>query len=706
MNSAVGEKPVEAATGDQEEVAGRRRPGRAVVARWRAAVAPTQVGLPNWRVVVAFPAVLFILLVVFVGLGITGSSTGFLHQFFATGSDSSLIAGEPEAIRSDEWSVQTAWTISQVEQGLPVVNHTFPGGIDSTVQSDLPSWDWSMVFRPHLLGFWFLPLDNAMALKWWLPGFALMAAAYLAAVTFLPRRPVTAAAIAVGFFFAPFFQWWYLPVTFWPAAWAFATIAAVVWLIKSRSRWQRWTWVGVVGYLTVTMGMGVYVPFIVPAVFVVLFAGVGLLLGRRPLAFEEGVGYDGPIRARVRSLLPILVGGAAGVAVLLVWIVTRWATIQRFLDTVYPGQRFEHTGQTNKDGLIALFAAPVTRNLGVVGGQPLGGNASEASTFFLIGLFLAVPAIWLIVRDRRARRGTDWLLVALLAVTALFTLFLVLPGWDAISHLILLDRTTDGRLRMGFGLLSVVFALVIAQRADAIRREKGRMPVIATVLAGVLAAGSVAIVAVHLFHLGSPLVIQSWSWPIVGVLFVLSVVAYSSGWALIGSVCFLAVSLIGSMGVNPLYRGVYDLNDTAVAKKMHAMQAADPGSWVGVGDSRLPSAVLVQSGLPGYNGFQGAPPAEMWKQIDPAHTHELNWNRLANLSWVAGQGAPNPHNPAADAIVMTFDSCYSFAQKHVRHVISDAPVDQPCLAEQATIKQGPTTFHLYSVTPQAVPAAP
>jgi hypothetical protein len=696
--AAVGEKPAQAETGDH---GGRRDGRRSDRGHGHGLV---EGGLPNWRVVVAFPALLFVILVVFVGLGITGSSTGYLHQFFATGSDSSLLSGEPEAIRSDEWSVQTAWTISQVEQGLPIVNHTFPGGIDSTVQSDLPSWDWSMVFRPHLLGFWFLPLDNAMALKWWLPGFALMAAAYLAIVTFLPRRPLTAAAIATGFFFAPFFQWWYLPVTFWPAAWAFATIAAVVWLIKSRSRWQRWTWVGVVGYLTVTMGMGVYVPFIVPAVFVVLFVGVGILLGRRPVAVDDGVGST--IGMRVRSLLPILVGGAAGVAVLLVWIVTRWTTIQKFLDTVYPGQRFEHTGQTGKDGLIALFAAPVTRNLRVVGGQPLGGNASEASTFFLIGLFLAVPAIWLIVRDRRAKRGTDWLLVALLAVTALFTLFLLVPGWDAISHVILLDRTTDGRLRMGFGILSVIFAVVIAQRADAVRRERGRMPVIATILAGALAAGSVGIVAVHLFHLGSPLVIGSWSWAIVGLLFVLSVVAYSSGWALIGSVSFLAVSLIGSMGVNPLYRGVYNLNDTAVAQKMHAIQAAEPGRWVGVGDSRLPSAVLVQSGLPGYNGFQGAPPAEMWKQIDPAHAHEKKWNRLANLSWVAGEGAPDPRNPAADVILMTFDSCYSFAQKNVRHVITDAPLDQSCLSETATIRQGPTTFHLYSVTPPALPAAP
>ncbi len=697
MNSAaVGETPA------QREPDNVEAPERRLIDRWRRAVRPTERGLPNWRVVVAFPAVLLVLLVVLVGLGITGSSTGYLHQFFYTGSDANLLSGEPEAIRSDEWSVQTAWTISQVEQGLPVVNHTFPGGIDSTVQSDLPSWDWSMAFRPHLLGFWFLPLDNAMALKWWLPAFALMACAYLAAVALLPRRPVTAAALSVGFFFAPFFQWWYLPVTLWPAAWTFAAIAAMVWLLRSDRAWQRWTWVAVVGYLTVTMGMGVYVPFIVPAVFVVFFVGIGLLAGRRP----AGDTLLPTLRERTRALWPILVGGVAGVVVLVVWVATRWATIQKFLDTVYPGQRFEHTGQTGKDGLIALFAAPVTRTLGVTGGQPLGGNASEASTFFLIGVFLVVPAIWIMVRDRRDCRGTDWLLVALVGGTALFFLFLLVPGWDAIAHLILLDRTTDGRLRMGFGLLSVVLALVIAQRADGYRREGRSMPVLGAVAAGALAALSVGVVIVHLRNAGSPQAGISWSWIGLGVLFVLVVVAFSLGRAAIGALLFLVMSLIGSMGVNPLYRGVLDLNDTAIARAMDAIQAQDPGRWVGVGESRLPSAVLVQSGLPGYNGFQGAPPAEMWKQIDPQGTHEENWNRLANLSWIAGTGDPDPRNPAADVIQMTFDSCRPFAQENVEHVISDAPLQQACLSEQGMVRQGPTTFYLYSVeAPQAaVPA--
>ena len=134
-----------------------------------------------------------------------------MQPYLSSVADPDLVFGGPQPVRSDEWFVQTTWTISQVQQGLPVFNQSFPGGMDATVQHELPSTDWSVIFRPHLLGFLVLPLDNAMAIKWWLPGLALIAACYFFLVTIVPKRPIMAAAVAVAFFFSPFFQLWYLP---------------------------------------------------------------------------------------------------------------------------------------------------------------------------------------------------------------------------------------------------------------------------------------------------------------------------------------------------------------------------------------------------------------------------------------------------------------------------------------------------------------
>jgi hypothetical protein len=651
-------------------------------------VEPNKNGLPRARLVLAFPALLLLLLIVLVGFGITGSSTGVLHNDLGVGADPDLIAGTPQTIRSDEWFVQTSWTISQVEQGLPIENESFPGGMDATVQHDLPSRDWSVAFRPHLLGFFFLPLDNAMALKWWLPGFALMAVVYLFVLTMLPRRPVAAAAMAVGMFFAPFVQWWYLSATMWTIAWTFVVMATALWLLRSDRILPRVVLPAVSGYLTVTMGMGIYVPFIVPAVLVALAFVVGVVVASR-----YGRAADA-FRHRLTRMIPLVVVGVAGVATLVVWILTRLDTIEGFVGTVYPGERLQPTGAGTLQTLAAMFSAPFTG--GLAAGSPFDANQSEASTFFLVSLFLIVPLAWLLVRDRRAREKTDWLIVALLGLLALLVAFVFVPGWDAVAHALFLDRTTVGRARLAFGLLSLVMFVVLARRLD--ERTEQESPVRwPGWVAGALALGSIAAVALVLRVLEAPLLSSSRMWIVVGVLAVASVVFVSRGAATVASLCFLGASLLGSAGVNPVYHGVWDTNRTELVQQMKEISADEPGQWVGVGSTYLPTVVLVQSGLESFNGFQSSPAEEMWGEIDPTGRYEDVWNRLANVSWVEGHGQPVPSNPAPDQIRLSFDSCAPFAEENVAHVLSDKPLDQGCLDLEESVVEGHTTFWLYDV---------
>ncbi|WP_104199837.1 hypothetical protein [Cryobacterium sp. Y29] len=650
--------------------------------------------MPNRLVTWGCPAILAVALAVLVGLGITGSSTGFLQQFFSSQSDPALISGTPQSIRSDEWAVQTAWTISQVEQGLPVENRTFPGGSDTTVQSDLPSTDWSVAFRPHLAGFFFFPLDNAMSLKWWLPAFAMIAACYLFLVSLLPRRPVTAAVLSTAFFFAPFFQWWFLPITFWPVTWCFLVMTATIWLVREKRLLPRIGISAAVGYTTVTMGMGVYVPFIVPVVFVAAAFSIGFTLSRSSTWAAE------PLRRRLYRLLPLLVAGATAVGVLVVWLLTRMETIDRFLSTIYPGQRLGKTGDLSKDGLVSLFGAPVTESLGLANGQPLGGNASEASTFFLFAMFLLIPLAWFAWKDRRSAKLTDWVVVALAAVTAVILAYLLVPGWDRVAHILLLDRTTTGRIRIALGVLSIIVVAVTISRTDTLRSESGtRPPRLIALVAVCVGAVPVFFVLRYLLLRDAGIIENSTAWIFISVISVVAIYFFARGWALAGASCFLAASLLGSAGVNPIYVGVYDLNETRVVSEMKSLAGDAAGAWVGVGDSFLPTAILVQSGLPSYNGFQGAPSPEMWDQIDPAEEYEVAWNRLANISWVAGEGEPDPTNPGPDQILMTFDSCAAFAQDHVKYILAVAETDQACMQQIEVVEEGPSTFFLYEVLP-------
>ncbi|MET0866161.1 MAG: hypothetical protein ABWZ98_17655 [Nakamurella sp.] len=649
-------------------------------------VEPAASGLPRWPVLLWFPALLAVLLIVFVALGISGSSTGALQQVFGSGTDPNLIAGTPRSVRSDEWLSFGSWLVSQATLGYPAANLVYPGGMDTTVLLDLPSWNWATIFRPNAFGFLFLGLDHGMAWRWWISAFAVMSAGYCMLITLLPRRPVTSAVVAVAFFFCPLLQWWYVPSTLLPAALGLLAITAVVASLRDPRRWVRVIWAVLTSYLAIATVLTFYPPYAIPAILVAAATAAG--------AFAMEAGKNGPLSVRQAAgrLLPLLIAAIAAGVVLVVFLLTRWNTIQAFLDTVYPGQRLQATGIVSYDGLIQILGAPFAQGLqaSTYTGD-LGPNSSEAATPVLIGLFLLLPLAWFVVRDWRVDHRRQWMMIACIAVTVVLFAFLFIPGWDPIAKLLLLDRTVTNRARMGLALLCIVAIGLLVRRLD---ERDAQVPWSVTWCAAGAAALSIIVVWVELA--GDPALLGSANHRLIAVLFVLSVLLYSRGLALLGSIAFLIISLLVGVGVNPLYRGVVDLTQTAMGQDVERINDAAPGSWLGVGSFQL-SSVLVESGVESFNGVQLYPSREMWNEVDPDGEYADIWNRYASIAWGPGSGEPQLSNPQADIIAGTFDSCSDFAQQHVTYVLADRPIEQSCLQEIDQASQGPSTYLFYEV---------
>ena len=650
--------------------------------------APAETGLPRWPVLLWFPALLTVLFGMLVVLSISGSSTGMFWQLYGSGTDPELLSGTPRGVRSDEWLTFGSWVVSQSVQGFPPTNQGFPGGIDFTVH-DLPSWDWAMIFRPHTVGFMLLGLDHGMAVRWWLPGFGMMAACYCMLISLLPRRPATSAVISVAFFYSPMLNWWYLPSILLPSALCFLVIAAVCTALRDPRRWVRITWAAVTGYVSVCTLLTLYPPFIVPAVLVALAVCCGALFA------ETNRGSIG-LRPAISALVPLLVAGAAAGLIVLVFILTRSGTIAAISNTIYPGQRLEATGGVSFNDLIAVFGAPFDGGLnsdqtydGV-----LGTNASEASAPVLLGLFLIIPLVWFVVHDWRQSRRIQWMILGCAAVTVVLAAFLLIPGWDPIAHLLLLDRTTKDRVRMGLGLVSVVAIALLVKRLD---EGDTRVPWAVTWTSTWAAAASVIVVWTVLARADDPALTRSEHHLAVAGLFVLSVLLYNRGRALLASVAFLIVSVVLSFGINPFYRGTYDLTETSMGQAVERVNAARPGTWLGIGSYQLGS-VLVETGVQTFNGVQLYPSTEMWREVDPTGQYADVWNRFASIAWEPGTGEPRLLNPQADVVIGSFDSCSGFAQQHVTYVMTQSALDQPCLEQIDQASQGASTYLIYQVT--------
>ena len=683
-------------------------------AAWQRVVAPRPSGLPNLVVLIGFPAVAVLIVVVLVVLGISGNSSGVYWQSFGTGGhDPDLLAGRPQGIRSDEWLVQSSWVISQIREGFPVVNQSFPGGMDATIQNDLPTWDWSSVFRPHVVGFLFLPLDQGMAVRWWLPVLAALIAAFVFAVTVMPRRPATAAFLAIALCLSPMIQWWFLPTTIWPVAWAFAGLTAVLWAFRSTRRWPAVVAAVATGYLTVTMVMSIYVPYMVPAAVVLVALAVGFLV--------ERLRTPGTTWWRtLRRLVPLALAAVGSVVVIGVWALTRLDTIKAVLGTVYPGQRLEATGATSIEALGALFSGPFQRSLqySAVGG--ISVNQSEAAAPLMVIVFLLPALLWVLVAGLRRRRAMDWPVLATVVVLGVLFAFLLVPHWDALAHLLLLDRSTDARLRLAFDLLGLVAVTLVAARLDSgvgvratdrleldAQDADGALPtepVRSRVSWGTAGYGPVLVlmtagfVYIGLRIGGSNVLGASHAWRIVVVLLAVGVLLVARRWVAPGALLLLAAAVVVGGGVNPLYRGVFDLaTQTTAGKAVSRIVDRQPDArWVGIG-GYVPTAMLLETGAHSYNGVQTYPPEEMWDEIDPSGKSEEIWNRLANVNWLDGEGAPQLSLPVRDQIRVTFDGCSRFAQQNVQYVLSDQPVTDDCVSEVREVTQGQQSLWIYEV---------
>jgi hypothetical protein len=251
-------------------------------------------------------------------------------------------------------------------------------------------------------------------------------------------------------------------------------------------------------------------------------------------------------------------------------------------------------------------------------------------------------------------------------------------------------------MRLAYAILAIVSVVLVIARLDSTKRRASWAATIATTGFSVFAIGGVLFAA---YERDPSLLLAHRSWVIVVVAILLGIFLLTRKMALLGSGALLVASLGIGLLVNPLYVGVFDLNNTAVGKEVAATNASAPGTWVGVG-GLLPTPVLVQSGVRALNGVQTYPPAPMWNAIDPTHQYQEQWNRLANVNWAAGQGEPTVSNPVRDQIVVTFDSCSAFAASNVTYVLADHSIAQPCLRVLHEVRQGVSHFWIYSVIPR------
>lgn len=655
------------------------------------------------RSVWLFPLILAIILISLTALRISGTSIGHYHalMFGAEAKDPALITGDPRAIRSDEWGVNTPLSVSQAEEGFPSVNRTTGNGQDVTISFDVPYKDWSTAFKPQNWAYFILPLEQAFAFKWWMLSATLLLACYFFCLTLLPGNRLIATLLSIGLYLSPFLHWWYQSGSFLSLAYVLFIAGLSIRIIRDKKTPEPGKKLAVMpqalrlaalAYALTCFAFIAYVPFIVPLALVTACLLTGYVVNILAISKAKR-----PIVNRVMLIaIPAIVSGI----LFLTFLQSHSHVISALSQSVYPGDRTEPSGGYNLSQLMGGFYNVQLQSTGSAVNLPT--NQSESASFILLFPFFVPLFVYLLGRRRHLKLRIDLRIIALLAICLLFLARLFVPATEILFNALQISRIPHNRLIIGFGLLNIVLTIISIRHIAAFPRA---LPAWLRNGSAALAFGTVLVAGLALKfdyqgYLESLPQIILVSLIIAGIVWLLLGKRFATG--LLVLVIF---SLLSVARINPLYQGLSVLTNSKLVASIDRLDD-DQSKWV-VGDygaafESLPAA----SGAISLSGVYAYPQLEIWQGIGADPDTRAVYNRYAHVFFTVGELRQPDQNqgayfdpPALDAFRVHAGACSDFLRiQNVRFVILTVPSENRCLELVDKVSYPKITFYIYEIT--------
>ena len=561
---------------------------------------------------IIYPLLLLILVIFFIFEKIHPSSIGMYYQyFFGNKKDPNLVFGQPRAIRSDEWLVGTPKIIGQVKAGFPVVNENIGLGEVMPVQGCLPYKHWRVAFCPNMWGFFFLPLENAYSLMWWLPNFLMILAVYFFGL-FLFKNIFLSIFASLIFFFTPFHQWW----SHFLSTYLSYGLFFILFFLKSLEKKGFYSLIYLIlsNYFLISFAFILYPPFQVASFYV--FGGflLGYLLSKK--IFNK--------KLFLYTFLSIII---TLLTVSFFYFEFR-ETINIIRNTVYPGKRFVANTLGNFTFLINGFYN--IQLLDDAKGVGPFANQSEASNFFLLSLF-ALPVYWWVIVDQIRKRKIDYVFLSLNIVFLILLIWFLFPIPSLLAKITFFYLVPQKRAIIGVGIAAYFLMFYYLAKV----RPKKDFPYLYLTILSALLIFFVNLYLGFWLKFNFPLFIQN-------NLKITLISSFSSFLILLllfqriklFLITFLLFSILSSYRVNPLYTKLGFLGDDnfyfdkliKISKNIKNYYIVNYGSGEIEG-------VLISKGLRLLDGWYYYPQIELIKKLDPRLDNKFVWNRYGHIDF-------------------------------------------------------------------------
>lgn len=645
-----------------------------------------QLVLTKYRIII-FPSVLLVLLISLTLFRISGTSIGIYHDFLygETKHDPNLLFGHPQSVRSDEWLVNTQLTIAQSHENFPEINYNFLDGKDMSVTFDVPYRDWSTLFKPQNLSFFIMPLEHALAFKWWLMLFGLIASAYFFILKLLPGKVTIAILGSLLISCSPFVFWWWQTNIL---AYGFLIILISMSMIdrknisffkmRFKSKSSMLIKISILSYLLVCFALTLYPPFQVPVALVVAI----LMLG---YAVQH---YPGSPKQFMKLLLPFIIAISLSATICGIYIGTRSSEVQTIANTVYPGKRSAESGGYDIKKLLVTYLQPGLQDR--LHGPKYDTNQSESSSFILMPLFFIAPIIVLLSWIYKTKRKIEWILLAILACMGIFLIHMFIPHSGIISKSFLLTFVPQSRLVIGLGFISIILIVYLMRLFAEYKIKLSRAAISACVIYTLFFLFLTIWSGLETARLYPDFIASKKIIFTLAAVLILGQFLLLIGKHRLGLFILALFSVMSIVNVNPLYIGLGPFYHSNIRSDIQSL-SNENDTWAAA-DNIILENLPQMSDRHALTGVSGYPSLKFWHESTGIQNENI-YNRYAHIFSTANNSQALILL-APDLFAVSLDCSRKIVHK-VDYVISTTPLPGTCRTLIKETIYPKTTFYIY-----------
>ncbi len=561
---------------------------------------------------VKYRYLLYLIIFIFcISLKLHGSSIPVYSEFFQNKNheEKTILYGDFRWIRSDEFEVLTPYYINQTYNKFNKINHYMSiSGQNMIIGYNAPVKDLTLLFKPLNLGYIFLGKEYGLSWYWCMKQILLFAFAFEIFYFLTKKNKVLSILGSFMIAYGPSTQWWFAPHMPDVILWSMGLLVGTYHLISNEKMWIRNMLVFILACIITEFVIALFPSFQIGLGIFMAIILLALIMRDRIKIFQD--------KSQIIRYLLVLILTTLFV---FYFLYNNLDALLASMNTVYPGSRVSLGGDSK---ILDLLTDLTTIFLSYKSKIPYS-NLSEISTYFHFGLFFYFLSPVLIKKLKKEKNRNYIIGIAFVIIMTVYGSFMLLgfPKWLAKITLF----SYINRMKMILGIISVFFTIwsiyIMLNLKEKINTKYYLCCTFIYCLIYFL-----TISKEQLSYL------PFYAYILEIILFAIILLGFHYNMKKMSLSLMLGVIMFASIAINPVVRGISDIENHPSATFIQKKSVEDKSSyWIGY-DSPIYQSYILANGGKALNAVNFYPDWKKWKIIDEQGKYKDVYNRYAHIT--------------------------------------------------------------------------